>query len=276
MSRRFFDAVTASRIPATAQMVGGYVDGLYRWSAADWARFPRAVTVRIAVFATTDDGHVLDCEPGNCTPAQAVDWVLLRRRAGADPSVYCNQMDPDIGWPAVRAAFHARKVPEPHYWVAKYDGVALLPDGAVAKQYLNDESAGYDLSIVADHWPGVDPAPEADMAITDQDAQKIAELTSSLLRNTALGEQRLDGTEAGAGHTMSLGVMVAQTRARHADLGTRLDAIAAKLGALQTGGVDLAALEALIEQHLAAGSGPDAIAAAVLRHLSAATAGAAP
>ncbi|MGH3437143.1 MAG: hypothetical protein ACRDRN_11830 [Sciscionella sp.] len=155
MTRTMYDGIDAARLPVTAQLVGGYVDGNYRWSATDWARFPHAVKVRIAVFGDTDDGHVLDVEPGNATPAQSVDWVLMRRRAGADPTVYMNATT----WPVVRSAFMARGVAEPHYWVAQYDGVAAIPAGAVGKQHTNDQAAGWDLSSVADYWPGVDPAP---------------------------------------------------------------------------------------------------------------------
>lgn len=160
MTRTMYDGIDPFRLPTSAQIVAGYVDGKYAWSTAGWNRFPHSIKVRIAVFATTNDGHVLDCEPGNCTPAESVDWVIMRRVAGADPTVYCNQLDPVIGWPAVRGAFQARKIPEPHYWVADYDGVTTVPAGAVAKQYENDEVNGWDLSVVADHWPGVDSAPD--------------------------------------------------------------------------------------------------------------------
>lgn len=154
MTRTMYDGVNASRLPTDAQLVAGYVDGLYAWSAADWARFPHSVKVRIAVFSSTNNGEVLDVETGDATPAESVDWVLMRRRAGVDPSVYMNTST----WPAVRAAFRARNVAEPHYWVAQYDGVASIPAGAVAKQYFNNNQAGYDLSVVADQWPGVDSA----------------------------------------------------------------------------------------------------------------------
>ena len=91
MTRTMYDGINASRLPRDAQLAAGYVDGLYAWSAADWARFsPGTVRVRIAVFASTDDGEVLDVEPGNATPAESVDWVLMRRRAGVDPTVYMN------------------------------------------------------------------------------------------------------------------------------------------------------------------------------------------
>lgn len=155
--RTLYDAVTPANIPASAQMVAGYVDGRYAWRASDWARFPNAVKVRIAVFASTDDGHVLDVEPGDATPAQAVGWVQRRRAAGVDPTVYCGLSTSGYSWAQVRAAFQAAGVAEPHYWVAAYPGIgpALYP-GSVAHQYANP--GPYDLSVVADYWPGVDGA----------------------------------------------------------------------------------------------------------------------
>lgn len=155
MARLMYDAVTPGNIPASAQMVAGYVDGRYAWSAGDWARFPNAVKVRIAVFPWTNDGHVLDVEPGDATPAQAVGWVQRRRAAGVDPTVYCGLATTGYSWAQVRAAFQAAGVAEPHYWVAAYPGNgAQLYPGSVAHQYANP--GPYDLSVVADYWPGVD------------------------------------------------------------------------------------------------------------------------
>jgi len=149
--RTFYDAVTPSNIPANAQGVCGYIDGRYAWHANDWARFPNAVKVRIAVFSSTNDGHVLDIEPGCSTPASAPGWVQRRRAAGVDPSVYCNTST----LPTVQAAFRAAGVPEPHYWIASYPGIGphLYP-GSVAHQYA--DPGPYDISVVADYWPGVD------------------------------------------------------------------------------------------------------------------------
>jgi hypothetical protein len=69
-------------------------------------------------------------------------------------TVYCNTSE----WPQVRAAFQNAGVTEPNYWVAQYDNNPTIPAGAVAKQYIGDYQ-GYDKSVVADYWPGVDPAP---------------------------------------------------------------------------------------------------------------------
>lgn len=154
--RTFYDSVTASDIPAHAEGVGGYVDGAYKWSAADWARFPHAAHVRIAVSPFTNDGNVLDVERGDATPAQAPAWVYMRRRAGVDPTIYVQQST----LPQVRAAFHVAQIAQPHYWVASWGiGPTAIP-GAVAHQYDHPPTSGghYDLTAVPGTWPGVDNA----------------------------------------------------------------------------------------------------------------------
>lgn len=154
MTRKMYDSVDVTTVPANAQMVAGYVDGLYAnvWSMQ--RAFPHAVVVRIAVSSHTNDGHVLDVEPGDATPVEAVRWVEMRRAAGADPSIYCDTSR----WPLVRKAFQDANVREPHYWIAKWDNDPTIPTGAVAKQYQNPRISGhqYDVSSVADFWPGVD------------------------------------------------------------------------------------------------------------------------
>ena len=152
--RQMYDSTSATDIPLNAQMVAGYLDGLYRWSAADWELFPNAVHVGIACFASTDSGQVLDVESGCAAPYEAPGWVQRRRAAGVDPSVYVNRSN----WAVTRQAFQQQGVAEPHYWLAAYDGVAEVPAGTVAKQYADSAMSGghYDLSAVADYWPGVD------------------------------------------------------------------------------------------------------------------------
>jgi hypothetical protein len=172
-----FDSTTAADIPLSAELVGGYVDGEWQWTTSDWALFPAARHVRIAVWASTDAGTVLDVESGNATPLEAPAWVQMRRAAGVDPTVYMSEST----WPAVRAAFTAQGVPEPHWWVAHYGVPAAIPAGAVAHQYADEALTGghYDMSVVADYWPGVDPAPapapteEVDMLLLDHGAGDI-------------------------------------------------------------------------------------------------------
>jgi hypothetical protein len=151
-----YDATVPGNIRASAAMVAWYGDGLYAWSQADLDRFADAVKVRITVFADDDEGQVLDVENGDATPVEAPGWAQRRRAAGQDPTVYCNAST----WPQVRAEFALAKVAEPHWWIAEYDGRPEVPAGAVAKQYLGGPTALFDVSAVADYWPGVDPAPK--------------------------------------------------------------------------------------------------------------------
>ena len=155
MTRSMYDAVTVSRIPAGATLVAGYANGVYANLPALRARFPHATVVGISVTAGFDGGTVLDVEKGDASPAEAPDWVRMRRAAGVDPTVYCNSST----WPSVKAAFEHAGVAQPHYWIAHYDGDPAIPAGAIAKQWKN--TPGYDVSTVAAYWPGVDrkPAP---------------------------------------------------------------------------------------------------------------------
>lgn len=167
--RTMYDSVTAADIPTTATLVAGYVDGVPRWSPADWARFPGATKVRIALDPATNDGHVLDVERGAANPDQAPGWVLRRRAAGMIPTVYCSV----ALWPALRQQFAAQHVEPPLWWIAAYPGGGPLnvPDGAIAHQFAGENTGSgghFDLSAVRDYWPGVDARPanegEDDMA----------------------------------------------------------------------------------------------------------------
>jgi hypothetical protein len=156
--RTMYDAVTARNIlkkDGRPVLVAGYVDRikLAPWTAADWALFPDALKVRIVKKASTDDGHVLDVEPGDATPEEAPGWAKRRRASGfAYPVIYCNRST----WPKVKAAFKAQRVEPPLYWIATATGKREIPEGAIAAQYLLDVAPGIDISVVADFWPGVD------------------------------------------------------------------------------------------------------------------------
>ncbi len=159
MTRTMYDSVTPHTIPSSAELVAGYLTpSPFAWPDAGWALFPGARHVEIQISSQVNSGHVLDVETGDAPPEHAPGWVAMRRAAGADPTVYCNTST----WPSVRAAFVAAGVPEPHYWLAQYDGDPTIPAawsaaGVVAKQYRTTSS--YDVSSVADYWPGVDPDP---------------------------------------------------------------------------------------------------------------------
>lgn len=191
-----YDSTTALDIPSEALLVAGYIDGIYAWSDAGWALFPNAVKVRIAVFSTTQDGHVGDVEDGCMTPEGGAAWVRMRRAAGADPTLYVNHSN----WQQTRDALAALGEPEPHWWLASYDNDPTLPEGCVAKQYANEPLTGghYDASSVADFWPGIDKG--GDMASLGPEDKayieaKFAELYSvlyALERRTLRGQDALD------------------------------------------------------------------------------------
>src|SRR5258706_6674669 len=84
------DSTTATDIPPDAEMVGGYIDGQFAWKQSDWDRFPNVPKIRIAVKSSTNDGDVLDVEPGDAGPADAPEWIRKRQAAGyARPTIYC-------------------------------------------------------------------------------------------------------------------------------------------------------------------------------------------
>lgn len=150
LARTMHDSVTARDIPSDAEMVAGYIDGKYAWSAADWARFPHAAKVRIAVRASTNDGDVLDVEPGDATPAQAAGWIRMRQAAGYfRPTIYTL-----FSW--VDQVHVACKGLDYDLWVAHYTGKPHNEAGAVATQYADPATSGghFDLSLVVDDgWP---------------------------------------------------------------------------------------------------------------------------
>lgn len=148
--RVMYDAVNPANIPQGAQMVAGYVDGAYAWTAADWERFTAATKVRIAVHYSTNDGMVGDVENGDMTPVTAYQWVQMRRAAGVNPSLYGSQST----LAAVREVFQGYACPLPPLWVATRGGAEQLIPGFVANQWYSN--ALVDMSVVGPYWPGVD------------------------------------------------------------------------------------------------------------------------
>lgn len=206
MVRYMYDSVNPAAIPRDAEMVAGYTDGIYRWSQADWDRFPNAVKVRISAIGVDTTAHVVDVEPGCVWPPEnAVPWVVEARRSGVEhPTVYTNYRN-DL-W-RTRQAFDRAGVPQPHYWVAEYTGwprdgsVPYIPDGTVGRQFahppqLNNQH--YDLSVIRDYWPGVDkPREEDDMPYTEQQLKAIvreAVFTKEITRSSDPGEPVVGGT----------------------------------------------------------------------------------
>lgn len=135
-------------IPSNAAYVAGYVDSIhYTWPQSAWDRFPNAVKVTISTTGNKV-AKVGDCESGDMTPNQLVDWVLKCRAHNVNAIGYCALGN----WNTCQQAFNSRKVPQPPWWVAHYDGKRDLPTlngiTAIAKQYM--ESTAYDLSCITD------------------------------------------------------------------------------------------------------------------------------
>jgi hypothetical protein len=142
-------------MPAGAELYAGYDDGNWPDAATIAELYPGKVIVRVTTDAGDNEGQVLDVENGDATPNQAPAWAERRRAAGQLPTVYCNLST----WPGARQAFDNAEVPQPSWWIADW-GPAVTVLGAVAIQYAAGPE--FDESLVADYWPGVDPAPVPD------------------------------------------------------------------------------------------------------------------
>lgn len=153
------DSTDAADLPVGKDLYAGYVDGAWPSYDAIKARFPAATVVGICTNPGNSAGVVGDGPPDDGSWDEWVQWVQRRRGAGVDPTMYTDAS----GWQSGKTAFAAHNVPEPHWWIADWTGTAAEPPaGAVALQYASpSEGSGghFDLSTVADYWPGVDPAP---------------------------------------------------------------------------------------------------------------------
>ena len=149
MSETLYDSVTAANIPANATEVAGYVDGRYKWTDADWARFPHA-TLKLKISAIPFDfaADVCDCETGDYTPGQAAEWAVQRKARGFRPIIYCSV---SVKASAVEQ-LNARglKDTDVDWWEAHYTGQPHLEPGSEATQYA--DPGPYDLSETAPGW----------------------------------------------------------------------------------------------------------------------------
>lgn len=151
--RIMYDSVDSMGIPADAEMVAGYIDGEWPSYGAIVNRFPTAIHVSIA----TNPAHaaqVMDAETGNGTVPEWVQWIVNRRTAGGDPTVFCIVSVQQ----ELIAALDAQHIPHPWWWISNWS-IHAFPSGdrIVAWQYENTPS--YDASQVPGAWPGVIPAP---------------------------------------------------------------------------------------------------------------------
>lgn len=152
--REMADACNSAALPGW-QLQATYVDGGCQVNRND--------KVRISSVAT-NDGNVGDVEPGNPYWPTWISWTVQRRQAGIDPSLYCCDDGYGTsffdGWRHNDgvAAFAAAGVPEPHWWIFNFN-ISEPPSYAMAVQVATNIGPGYDISIVRDYWPGIDPLP---------------------------------------------------------------------------------------------------------------------
>lgn len=143
------DSDNAANLPEGMDLYAAYVDGYSNYDAAV-ARFGKGKVVSISVDGAP--AQVGDVEKGALTIQQAI-------RIGYG-TVYCSTS----GWPANVAAYRAAGKPQPQWWVAAYPGIGpTIPAGAIAHQY--QDVGPYDLSVVADVWPGIDTKGSADQML---------------------------------------------------------------------------------------------------------------
>lgn len=160
MTRLMYDSLDASAIPVTATMVAGYTYrmGAAIWSESDWARFPNATKVTISTSAGYA-ADVWDAESGDGSPSDIVTFRETCTNAGM---TYCTVYAGKNAWlPEILSLIESNGLSDINIWDSDATGVAHLNSGSVATQYaVSSQSGGdYDLSLVADYWPGVDSVP---------------------------------------------------------------------------------------------------------------------
>src|ERR1700740_3357635 len=83
------DSVTATDIPpGVYELVAGYIDGLYKWTDADWVFHHQSRLVSITAVTADPAAQVADVETGALTPGMAANWAKQRAAAGNVSTVY--------------------------------------------------------------------------------------------------------------------------------------------------------------------------------------------
>jgi hypothetical protein len=187
-----YDSVTVTEIPTDAEAAAGYINGAYKNFDAIVARTPKAHHLSITVQAV-NAGECLDVETGDATPDLAPGWVKARIARGVQtPVVYANAST----MPAVKAALNASGLHRSDYslWVARYDGIAVVPAGYDAKQYEEHKTAPHaDLSICLDEFFGVvdnPPYVPIDEARWEREWKLVGKLRKIILKRLMVHRER--------------------------------------------------------------------------------------
>lgn len=207
-----YDSTNPNAIPTTAEYVGGYVDGLYAWSAAGWARFPKARKRRIAAENAYSPSNTADFERYNLTPAEAPIWARHQMGLGEiDLWAYASRDAVNYSRYLVEDALWAAGIPldAVSMWIATLDGTQVVPVyryPVAAVQYI--DTGGYDLSVVDSAYTGGSGSLGEDM--TDLQAQQLADIHTAVTQGFTL--QRIQ-TDLGTPDPLVAPFLVARIKA---------------------------------------------------------------
>lgn len=155
LARAAIDSIDSNShlIPTNMFAVGGYIsdESTFKWSAANWARFPNSYHIRINTFGEKDRGNCLDVENGAATPSEVQPWIENHGGEPHDPLlVYCNRSNRQACTDARNAAHKATGI-YAFIWCATLDGT--LSSNAMTQiiQVKTEAGSVYgDLSIITD------------------------------------------------------------------------------------------------------------------------------
>jgi hypothetical protein len=168
------DSTTAGDIQPDVTFPGGYLDGNYVTVPALHKRFPDKRIITYTVNGSTSGADLIDCEAGDATPPLAAKYVHDERAKKHWPGIYTPLAELADVCHALKALGLGPDVPiqtahytgHPHLCNQTcFDQLHLvLPFKPliVATQYATQgigTPLHEDLSLVADYWPGIDPAP---------------------------------------------------------------------------------------------------------------------
>lgn len=140
-------------IPANVFAVGGYISdqSSFRWSAANWDRFPDSYHIRINTFGEKDRGNCLDVESGAATVNEIQPWIEHHGGEPHDPLlVYCNRANRDAAT-AARDAAHKASGIYAFIWCATLDGTLTHNAMTQILQVRGENGSIYgDLSVIFD------------------------------------------------------------------------------------------------------------------------------
>lgn len=152
----FKDAVNASVLDPNATVAVFYCDGDTANRSAVEDRCPHARLYAITVRGATGPGiFACDSETGDLTIAQTEAWVAEQIRLNVKPIVVYANQDRwlNLGLLTALAKYGDRL----ERWDADYDGSAVVPSWASAKQYA---TGSVDLNVaVANFFSGATPVP---------------------------------------------------------------------------------------------------------------------